>query len=158
MRYNRRKWNNILILSIIFFIVILNLPTLIKTYLIPPDQQASTHLFRPDYTVKAVYSSNWALEKKASQWSLEPRLAISAEELFHRWSQIQGTIVDSDTYNALVSRLPAPESVEVWYQQQEEPQRITLYQLPQFWLFKNWRGDWIAVSVDKDYLFPKKND
>lgn len=158
MRYNRRKWNNILIFSIIAFIVILNLPTLIKTYLIPPEQQfqISNTLFRPQYTVTAVYSSDWELENRQGQWVLSPALSISGQALFEHWQQLVGTPVNDETYQSLADKLPAPQTLEVWYKEQEEPQRITYYQMPKFWLLKNWQDRWIAVSVDTDYLFPHK--
>ncbi len=34
--------------------------------------------------------------------------------------------------------LNAPETMEVWYQDLDEPQRVTFYRLDNFWLFKNW--------------------
>ncbi len=158
MRYRGRKWNNILIFSVIAFIVILNLPTLIKTYLIPPEQQhpISTVLFNPEYTVKAVYSSDWSLEKKDGQWNLFPVLTLSGSTLFEHWQSLEGTPVNQDTYQSLSANLPAPQTLEVWYKEQEEPQRITFYQTPKFWLFKNWQDRWIAVSVEKKYLFPEQ--
>lgn len=158
MRYKGHKWNNILIFSVIVFIVILNLPTLIKTYLIPPEQQhsISTVLFNPEYTVKAVYSSDWSLEKKDDQWYVFPVLTLSAPTLLEHWQGLEGTFVNQKTYQSLANKLPAAQTLEVWYQEQEEPQRITFYQLPTFWLFKNWQERWIAVSVERNYLFPQK--
>jgi hypothetical protein len=44
-------------------------------------------------------------------------------------------------------------SVEVWFEKEEEPQRITVYQAPNFWMMQNWQGEWIAVSAEKSYLF-----
>lgn len=160
MRYKGRKWNNILIFSVIVFIVILNLPTLIKTYLIPPEQQhpISTVLFNPAYTAKAVYSSDWSLEKKDEQWHVFPVLTLSGPTLFEHWQGLEGTPVNQETYQSLVNKLPAAQTLEVWYNEQEEPQRITFYQLPTFWLFKNWQDRWIAVSVEKSYLFPLKTN
>ena len=65
-----------------------------------------------------------------------------------------GTPVDEDNYRSLKPRLINLNSLEVWYRDQEEPQRITYYQLPQFWLLKNWQEQWIAVSVEANYLLP----
>ncbi|MCE0493740.1 hypothetical protein LRQ06_07395 [Vibrio sp. DNF-1] len=158
MRYSGRKWNNILIFSVIAFIIILNLPTLIKTYLIPPDQQfhISNTLFNANDTVTAVYSADWALEKKQGFWTLTPTLAISATTLYEHWHGLEGTPVNEETYQSLSKKLPPAQTLEIWYKEQEEPQRVTFYQMPTFWLFKNWQNRWIAVSVDKNYLFPQQ--
>jgi len=160
MRYKGRKWNNILILSVIVFIGVLNLPTLIKTYLIPLEQKqeaTSQVLLHPHFTIASIYSSEWALEKKKGQWVLSPPLSLSGHQLLNHWQNIVGTVIDSETYLRLSRHLPVPQTVEVWYREQEEPQRITFYQMPSFWLFKNWQGQWIAVTVETNYLFPQQS-
>ena len=80
--------------------------------------------------------------------------SVSAQELSQRWQQLVGTEVDSQTYTDLTPRLNTPHTIEVWYQDQEEPQRITYYQLPEFWLLKNWNDQWLAVSIEESHLFP----
>ena len=62
--------------------------------------------------------------------------------------------MDEATADSLEVNLGTPRSIEVWYKEQEEPQRVTYYQTTNFWLFKNWQQEWVAVSVDKSYLFP----
>jgi len=66
-----------------------------------------------------------------------------------------GTEVPQANFDSLKPSLDAPKSIEVWYVDQEEPQRITYYQTPQFLLLKNWQDKWIAVSVDNRYLMPE---
>jgi hypothetical protein len=78
---------------------------------------------------------------------------ISAEDLASRWISLAGTEVDEDTFSQLKGSLSSPETIEVWYLDQEEPQRVTYYQTPKFWLLKNWQDKWIAVSVEDSYLF-----
>lgn len=157
MRYTGKRWNNILILAIIAFAVILNLPTIIKTYLIEKPTVSATAfptLFNRQYPVTALHTKAWSLMNKSGQWTISIPLTISADELIEHWLAIQGTVIDDATYQKLQSQLPLPQTVEVWYQDLEEPQRITYYQTPKFWLFKNWQNEWIAVTVETSYLFP----
>ncbi len=152
----RRRWNNILILGIIAFIAILNLPTVIKTYLIDPPVEQSTVplLFNPNAQVEAIHFSDWSLQKVDGQWQSTQAIEIPAQELVSRWSALVGTEVDQATFDGLKDKLNAPQTIEVWYTELEEPQRITYYQLPQFWLLKNWQEQWIAVSVEPNFLLP----
>ncbi|WP_194438272.1 hypothetical protein [Vibrio fluminensis] len=151
----RRRWNNRLIFGVLVFMVLLNLPTLIKTYLLEaPVESEYPYLLDPNQTLQAIYSSQWSLTHEDDDWVLSVPSPVKAQELAARWQSLTGTQVPDENYQSLKSRLSSPSSIEVWYADQEEPQRITFYQLPQFWLLKNWQGDWIAVTVDKNYLFP----
>lgn len=151
-------------LSVIAFIGVLNLPTLIKAYLIEPEpeQQVSSpypYLLNPRAELQALYFAKWSLVLEGDQWGYQlkgsaPEQNISAQERVQRWQQLVGTKVDSQTYTDLASQLSTPRTIEVWYQDQEEPQRVTYYQLPEFWLLKNWNGQWLAVSIEESYLFP----
>ncbi|MCG9555676.1 hypothetical protein L1D11_20820 [Vibrio sp. Isolate32] len=167
MRYRGRRWNNILMLSVIAFIGVLNLPTLIKAYLIEPEpeHQVSSsypYLLNPEAKLQALHFAKWSLVLEDGQWSYQlkgsaPTQSISAQERSQRWQQLVGTEVDLQTYTDLTSQLTTPHTIEVWYQDQEEPQRITYYQLPEFWLLKNWNDQWLAVSIEESYLFPSLN-
>ncbi|CAH6784616.1 conserved hypothetical protein [Vibrio chagasii] len=151
-------------LSVIAFIGVLNLPTLIKAYLIEPEpeQQVSSpypYLLNPGAELQALHFAKWSLVLEDGQWGYQlkgsaPAQSISAQERAQRWKQLVGTEVDSQTYTDLASQLTTPHTIEVWYQDQEEPQRITYYQLPEFWLLKNWNDQWLAVSIEESYLFP----
>ncbi len=151
----RRRWNNFLILGVVAFMVILNLPTVIKSYLMdPPPETQYPYLLNPDLDLKAIYATQWSLTYQDGAWTLSVPAKVNAEELALRWQGIVGTEVPEDNYQALQANLPSPSSLEVWYTDQEEPQRITVYQLPQFWLLKNWQDKWIAVTLEENYLFP----
>ncbi|MGY3685402.1 hypothetical protein ACXAAV_01475 [Vibrio coralliilyticus] len=154
----RRRWNNIMILGIIAFIAILNLPTIIKTYLIDDELVAEAspypYLLNPSAELKALHFSDWSLEHLNGEWSLTKQSSLSPQELVERWAGLVGTEVDQDTFDGLKPQLTSPQTIEVWYRDQEEPQRITFYQTPQFWLLKNWQDQWIAVSVAPEYLLP----
>lgn len=155
----RRRWNNIMILGIIAFIAILNLPTIIKTYLI--DDQSSVevqsdypYLLNPSAQLKALHFSDWSLEHLNGEWSMTKQSSLAPQELVERWTGLVGTEIDQQTFDGLKTQLASPQTIEVWYRDQEEPQRITFYQTPQFWLLKNWQDQWIAVSVAPEYLLP----
>ncbi|AXT69633.1 hypothetical protein [Vibrio sp. dhg] len=151
----RRRWNNILILGVIAFIVILNAPMWIKTYLLSEEVDPYPNLLRSDHQVSAIYYSGWELEVKNGEWQANIKVSIPSEELVARWQSLEGTELTEQQYETLKHQLKAPESIEVWYQDLDEPQRITFYRLSDFWLFKNWQDKWIAISVDDGYLLPK---
>ncbi|SBS61263.1 hypothetical protein [Vibrio atlanticus] len=164
MRYRGRRWNNILMFSVIAFIGVLNLPTLIKTYLIEPEPEVKISgsypsLLNPTAELQALHFANWSVVLEDDHWAYQFKDTVlpqttSAQELSQRWQELVGTEVDSQTYTDLSPQLNTPHTIEVWYQDQEEPQRITYYQLPQFWLLKNWNDQWLAVSIEESYLFP----
>lgn len=152
-RSRRRRWNNIIILGIVAFMALLNLPTIIKSYLIeqPADAQFPT-LLNPSLELQALHSNQWSLENINGSWQLSAQSDIEPKEIAQRWQKLEGTEVDEETYTAIKPRLRNPNSLEVWYVDQEEPQRITVYQMPQYWLLKNWQDRWIAVTVEAEYL------
>ncbi|MEZ8743260.1 hypothetical protein AB4369_08790 [Vibrio sp. 10N.261.49.A5] len=164
MRYRGRRWNNILMFSVIAFIGVLNLPTLIKTYLIEPEPEVKVSgsypsLLNPAAELQALHFANWSIVLEDDHWAYQFKDTVlpqttSAQELSQRWQELVGTEVDSQTYTDLSPQLNTPHTIEVWYQDQEEPQRITYYQLAEFWLLKNWNDQWLAVSIEQSYLFP----
>lgn len=150
----RRRWNNILILAIIAFIALLNLPSILKTYVIDQQPSSYPYLLNPKAELQALHLAKWSLEKNQGRWRVSVPSEIAPEDLVERWLALVGTEVEQDTVDSLKSQLINPQSIEVWYADQEEPQRITFYQTPQFWLLKNWQDKWIAISVEKGYLQP----
>ncbi len=151
----RRKWNNILILGIIAFIVILNAPMWIKAYLLSEEVDPYPNLLRSDHEVSAIYYSGWELEKSNGKWQSNIKANISIQELITRWQSLQGTELSEQQYQKLKPKFETPETVEIWYQGLDEPQRVTFYHLDGFWLFKNWQDKWIAISVDGNYILPE---
>ncbi|EGU33584.1 hypothetical protein [Vibrio scophthalmi] len=154
----RRRWNNRLILGVLIFMLVLNLPTLIKTYLLD-DSTESEHpyLLNPSQDLHALNATQWSLTSEQGVWQLNIPSSISAQELAQRWKGVVGTEITDENYQSLKANLTSPQSIEAWYVDQEEPQRITYYQLPQFWLLKNWQDKWIAVTVESSYLLPIYN-
>ena len=150
----RRRWNNILILLVILFIGVLNLPTIIKSYLIEPAVSPFPTLLNSEWELQALHFPELSLEKNQGRWRTTPPSSVAPEELVERWQQLVGTEVDDETYQSFLPILRTPQTIEVWYSNREEPQRITFYQTPRFWLFKNWQDKWIAISVEKGYLLP----
>lgn len=152
---NRRRWNNRLILGVLIFMLVLNLPTLIKTYLLD-DSAESDHpyLLNPNQDLQALYAMQWSLTNDQDGWQLNLPAFISPQDLAQRWKTLVGTEISEENYQSLQASLTSPQSIEAWYVDQEEPQRITYYQLPQFWLLKNWQDKWIAVTVESSYLLP----
>jgi hypothetical protein len=152
-------------LSVIAFIGVLNLPTIIKTYLLEPETEVTSesdfpYLLNPSEQVTAIHFSQWSIVLNEHSWEYQEQgrplelTEPSAQTLSQRWQQLVGTEVDSKTYQSLSASLTSPQTIEVWYHNQEEPQRITYYQFPDFWLLKNWQGKWLAVSVETEYLVP----
>ncbi len=88
-----------------------------------------------------------------SEYDLSANTSEQESQLIERWFTLEGTLLNDDSVKALKEKLPAPSSVEVWLEDQEEPQRITIYQAPSFWMMQNWQGEWIAVSAEEGYLF-----
>lgn len=152
MKYNRRRWNNILIFSIIAFILLLNLPNIIKTYLIEDEHPNQSYLLNPNKQLRLIETAHWTLENNQGEWLFSQKGSLSGKELLERWKGLLGTDVDKQTFSALQPKLGPPTSIEVWYIDQEEPQRITLYTTSQFLLLKNWQDRWIAISVDPSYM------
>ncbi len=150
----RRRMNNIIILSVIAAMALLNLPTLIKTYLLEEPTSQYPALFDPELSLNAVYYNRWSLEKRPEGWFINDIQSKHASEVAERWENLEGTEVDADMYSQLEASLSAPQSIEVWFEDREEPQRITLYKTDQFWLLRNWQDQWIAISASEELLFP----
>jgi hypothetical protein len=152
-RLTRRQWNNVIIVACIVFIGALNLPTLIKTFLIEaPADSGYPYVLNPSVQPISIELPHLSIEHDGSEWRSDSLSHLQATELVQRWRALVGTELTHEQYQQLSSTLGAPSSVEVWYVDIEEPQRITLYELEQFWLFNSWEGRWIAVSVEGDYL------
>ncbi|USD65145.1 hypothetical protein [Vibrio sp. SCSIO 43136] len=152
MKLTKRGWNNVLIFAILIYIVMINAPKLIQEHFM--SEPALPTVLNSSWSPTALHFANWSLEVNDGQWQSSQVLGISAVDASNRWLMLEGTLVDEATVDSLEPNLGAPRSIEVWYKEQEEPQRVTYYQTPNFWLFKNWQQEWVAVSVDKSYLFP----
>ena len=116
MRYRGRRWNNILMLSVIAFIGVLNLPTIIKTYLLEPEPEVASesgfpYLLDPSDQLTAMHFSKWSLVLTDDGWQYQSQGSAqelsqpSAQELSQRWQQLVGTEVDEQTYQSLSASL-----------------------------------------------------
>ncbi|MGR6832856.1 hypothetical protein [Aliivibrio wodanis] len=148
-RPSRRKYNNMLIIFVLLFIGVLQAPQLIKTYLLEPEQQVETvtdvqPLFEGVNGIQKMHFVDYDLASDASE---------TDSQLIERWFILEGTVLNAESVKVLKTKLPALSTVEVWLENQEEPQRVTIYQAPNFWMMQNWQGEWIAVSAEEEYLF-----
>ncbi|WP_122033337.1 hypothetical protein [Aliivibrio sp. EL58] len=146
---SRRKYNNMLIIFVLLFIGVLQAPQLIKTYLLEPEQQVETvtgvqPLFEGVNAIQKMHFADYDLASDTSK---------TDSQLIKRWFTLEGTVLNEEPVKVLKTKLPAPSTVEVWLENQEEPQRVTIYQAPNFWMMQNWQGEWIAVSAEEGYLF-----
>lgn len=153
-KLSRRGWNNVLIFSIIAFMLILNLPTIIKNNFMEQEQSTYPYVMDPQADIKEMHFSQFSIQREGIDWVTDKKLAISPLELVQRWHLLAGTEVDDKTFSQLKEQLPEANTLEIWYLDKEEPQRVTYYHTPNFWLMKSWEEKWIAVSVEEDYLFP----
>ena len=175
MKLSRRGWNNLMILGIIVFMVVLNLPKVMKSYMNESRQELYPYLLNPDAEVEQLHFAKWSLELKDGRWAIRVNSPVSheehiasqepspeepspeepsPEELVLRWISLVGTEVDEAMFSQLNNSLSSASTLEVWYRDQEEPQRVTYYRTPKFWLLKNWQQKWIAISAEDEYLFP----
>ncbi len=156
MKLSRRGWNNLLMLFVIAFIAVLQLPNIISKHLTPPepDSVSTAYLLPLNSTIHQINFPQLSVIQTEGIWQSKSDTGLEAEnitQVVEHWSELQGSIVTDEMKQQL--SLPLPSTVEIWTAEHEEPQRITVYQLPTFWLFKNGVADSIAVTVESEYLF-----
>ncbi|GAB3529115.1 hypothetical protein [Photobacterium alginatilyticum] len=157
IKLSRRGWNNVIIISVVLFIAAIQFPELIRARLEPEATQASPEvqaLLPEQAVISQLVLPQHVFTTQDGRWIVDPHIVQQPETVIEHWQSITGTLVDDDTMAQLKPQLNAPETVEVWLHSADEPVRVTVYQLPQFWLLKNWQGNWLAISVDESYLFP----
>ncbi|MGR5064573.1 hypothetical protein [Photobacterium sp. DNB22_13_2] len=158
MRLSRRGWNNVMIIAVICFIAVVQLPEIVKQRF---GQESSSlessemaMLLPFESTIEQLHLPHTSLKREEAGWFARPRVALPADQLISHWQALVGTAISNEMVGKLKPNLPPPSSVEIWLAGQEEPVRVTVYQQPQFWLLQNWQGEWLAVSVEEAYLFP----
>ncbi|MEH6533517.1 MAG: hypothetical protein V7735_19525 [Photobacterium frigidiphilum] len=156
MRLSRRGWNNVIIVAVVIFIAMIQLPDLIKARLASSDEASPIlHSLLPaKATISQLVLPHHQIMKKEGIWVSVPSINTEPQVWVDHWQSIAGTPVNDDMMVKLKSQLTSPRTVEIWLQSAEEPIRVTVYQQPQFWLLKSWQGSWIAISVEEAYLFP----
>lgn len=157
---SRRKFNNLLIFSILAFITIFHLAGKLKKPLdehFKQDQQKNGSVIRllpNQFSPSIFHFTHFSIQKINNQWQSDAQLTIPAKELVTRWLTLSGTKVDENLRNKLKHRLTKPFVLTIEQTNTQEPLRITYYQLSNFWLIQNWQSDWLAVSVESNYLLP----
>ncbi|WP_408900595.1 hypothetical protein [Photobacterium piscicola] len=158
MRLTRRGWNNVIIIGVLVFIAVIQLPELIRTRLIIPTASVSSStvipLFAQNRIIQRLLLPAITFQHADTGWQSQPTVTFDIATLISRWQTLVGTKVSEHQLAALKSQLTTPRTIEVWLVGHSLPQRITAYQLPYFWLFNNGSGQWLAVTVDADFLFP----
>ena len=160
MRLSRRGWNNVIIIAVICFIAVVQLPELVKQRFSGEEevqvqaQAGMTALLPAQSAIKQLHLPLTSLNLEDNSWRAQPRVTLPADQLVDHWQFLAGTAVSDEMVGKLKPTLPPPSSVEIWLANEEEPIRVTVYQQPQFWLMNNWQGEWLAVSVEEAYLFP----
>ena len=156
---SRRTFNNFLILGVLVFIALINLPAYLRTYLSELDEKKSPivsdviSLF-PKETKVDRFILNHLVLKEGTPWQTNQALSVSASELAARWLHLSGSQVDDTMYKKLEAQLPEASIVEVHFKDKAEALRLVYYQFPSFWLIQNQNKQWLAVSVEAEYLFP----
>ncbi|WP_245823664.1 hypothetical protein [Photobacterium proteolyticum] len=157
IKLSRRGWNNVIIISVVLFIAAIQFPELIRARFEPEATQASPEvqaLLPEQAVISRLVLHQHVFTAEDGRWTAKPLVEGAPQTIVEHWQSITGTLVDDGTMAQLKPQLNAPETVEVWLHSADEPVRVTVYQLPQFWLLKNWQGNWLAISVDESYLFP----
>ena len=158
MRLTRRGWNNVIIIGVLAFIAVIQLPGLIRARLTTPiasvPSPAVIPLFAQDRMIQRLLLPKMAFQHSVVGWKSNPSITLDIATFIARWQTLAGTEVSEQQLVSLKSQLNTPRTVEAWLVGYSQPQRITAYQLPHFWLFNNGAGQWLAVTVDADFLFP----
>ena len=158
MRLTRRGWNNVIIIGVLAFIAVIQLPGLIRARLTTPvasvPSPAVIPLFAQDRMIQRLLLPKMAFQHLVAGWESNPSITLDIATVVARWQALVGTEVSEQQLVSLKSQLKTPRTVETWLVGYSQPQRITAYQLPHFWLFNNGAGQWLAVTVDADFLFP----
>ena len=159
MRLTRRGWNNVIIIGVLAFIAVIQLPGLIRARLTTPvasvPSPAVIPLFAQDRMIQRLLLPKMAFQHSVAGWESNPSITLDIATFIARWQTLAGTEVSEQQLVSLKSQLKTPRTVEAWLVGYSQPQRITAYQLPHFWLFNNGTGQWLAVTVDADFLFPR---
>lgn len=158
MRLTRRGWNNVIIIGVLAFIAVIQLPELLRTRLATtaPSIVSSTviPLFTSDRVLLQLILPQVTLQHSKVGWQSQPPIAVDIATFIAHWQTLQGTKVTAKQLLALKKQLLIPYTIEAWLVGYSQPQRITAYQLAHFWLLNNGAGQWLAVTVDSDFLFP----
>ncbi|PSU42755.1 hypothetical protein CTM97_07630 [Photobacterium phosphoreum] len=94
------------------------------------------------------------LQHSEAGWQSQPSIVVDIATFIGHWQTLKGTKVTAKQLLAFKKQLLIPYTIEAWFVGYSQPQRISAYQLAHFWLLNNGAGQWLAVTVDSDFLFP----
>ncbi|OBU19478.1 hypothetical protein C0Z01_14595 [Photobacterium kishitanii] len=159
MRLTRRGWNNVIIIGVLAFIAVIQLPELLRARLATTTTSVAPSstvipLFAPDRVIQQLLLPKMTFQHSLTGWNSQPSVAFDIATFIARWQTLKGTKVTEQQLLGLKKQLLVPNTVEAWFVGHSQPQRITAYQLSHFWLFNNGAGEWLAVTVASDFLFP----
>ena len=159
-KFSGRSFNNVLIIFVIFFITLFNLPIVVDNYLKPTEPTIAPEndiqliaLFPKDVAIVSLEFSRFSLTKQSEQWRSSIPLNIPANKLVQHWLELSGTLVDAKLLAQLNANLPQSEWV-IAKSATNQRYQLHYHQLPEFWLLQNWQGQWLAVTVKSEYLLP----
>ncbi len=151
-KLSSKAFNNIIIIGVLVFISAMNLPKILRSSSTEQTQQTDYPKLLPEQSLLSLQFSDVIL-KKSIEWEANRQLTISAEDLVARWRALEGTKVDESILLKLQQQLPVAQTFMVEVKNQPAF-ALTYYEFSDFWLFQNWQRTWLAISVDKHYLFP----
>ncbi|PSU64242.1 hypothetical protein [Photobacterium phosphoreum] len=162
MRLTRRGWNNVIIIGVLAFIAVIQLPELLRTRLATTTSSTASlivsstviPLFASDRVLQQLILPQVTLQHSKAGWQSQPPIVVDIATFIGHWQTLKGTKVTAKQLLALKKQLLIPYTIEAWLVGYSQPQRITAYQLAHFWLLNNGAGQWLAVTVDSDFLFP----
>lgn len=158
---SQKGWNSLLMIAAAAGIMLFQIPEYIKQQRMENSgqQQIQLSLFSPQAKLKKLITPYFILtDGGQGEWYSDIALEVGSNQLIQRWQRIAGTPVSKSMFKELEAKLSVPHTLEVWQENKEEPLRLTYYEMPDYWLMQNWQGDWFAVSVAFDYLFPVQTD
>ena len=156
-RLSKKTFNNILIVAILAFIALFNLPKVLQDQSIEPQKQADTKVIAllPEFVEPvAINIGAIILRKENGYWTSNIALTVLPQVLVERWLTLTGTYVDDTLVQQLQLHLKVPLQINIHQKQNSENFNLIYYQTKDFWLVRNWQQKWLAVSVDPTYLMP----
>lgn len=157
MRLTRRGWNNVIIIGVLAFIAVIQLPELIRARFTTTEMNTSSvviPLFAQNRIIQRLVLPTMTFQQSAMGWKSQPVVTFDIAAVIARWQTLKGTKISQQQLSVLKKQLLLPHTVEAWFVGLSQPQRITAYQLSHFWLLNTGTGEWLAVTVAGDFLFP----
>ncbi|SMY37061.1 hypothetical protein [Photobacterium andalusiense] len=158
MRLTRRGWNNVIIIGVLAFIAVIRLPELFRERFTVTSTASAPAvvmpLFAQDRIIQRLVLPTMTFQQSAIGWKSQPLVALDIAAVIARWQTLKGTQISQQQLSVLKKQLLLPHTVEAWFVGLSQPQRITAYQLSHFWLLNTGTGEWLAVTVAGELLFP----